>query len=129
MKTVLTLLFVLQLTTALFAQSNTPKLQLLYMQMQHCPWCHKMNREVFENPAIMQKLQSMYIIKKKNRGDRDLPAFVRPRFYPTTYILSADGKKLLDELPGYMEPKRFADYLSDLYEIETEGKNTAVSAP
>ncbi len=120
MRLILPLLLLFQLST-LFAATNVPKLKLLYMQMQHCPWCHKMNKEIFENPNILQKLQKMYTIEKKFRGDDNLPDFVQPRYYPTTYIISADGK-LLDELPGYMDPERFTDYLYELYELET---NTA----
>ena len=91
------------------------------MEMEHCPWCHKMNEEIFDNPKIRQKLQTMYTIEKKMRGTENLPDFVKPKYYPTTYILSADGKELLDELPGYMNPERFMDYLGELYELETKG--------
>jgi len=117
MKIFFTFLTLVYLGGALHA-ANGDKLQLLYMQMKHCPWCHKMNEEIFDNPEIVSKLRMMYTIRKKYRGDKELPAFVQPRFYPTTYILSADGKKLLDELPGYMEPQHFLEYLTELYELE-----------
>ncbi len=107
------------LAVGLFGATQ-PKLKLLYMQMSHCPWCHKMTREVFENPKIATELAKMYTIESRFRGDSDLPSFIQPRFYPTTYILTPDGKKVLDELPGYMEPDRFLDYLTELYELETK---------
>ncbi len=117
-KTISAILLIL-ITVSLFGASQ-PKLKILYMQMHHCPWCHKMNKEVFENPKITQKLSKMYTIESRFRGDTDLPPFIQPRFYPTTYVLSTDGKKLVDELPGYMEPDRFLDYLTELYELETK---------
>ncbi len=119
MRFLLAIAMTLQLTTTLFAQDSS-KLILLYMQMRHCPWCHKMNEEVFENPQIMKRLQSMYKIEKKYRGADNLPEFVQPRYYPTTYIISTEGK-LLDELPGYMDSKRFIEYLEELYELENAG--------
>ena len=116
---------------ALFFQTGTtlladtiPKLQLLYVEMEHCPWCHRMNEEVFENPEIAKQLRRMYTIQKRRKDAQELPDFVHPRYYPTTYILSADGQKLLDELPGYMDPKRFLDYLKALYELEKEELST-----
>jgi len=117
MKIFFIFLTLIYFTTTIYAVNNN-KLQLIYMQMNHCPWCHKMNKEIFENPQIHAKLAKMYTIIKKYRGDKDLPAFIQPRFYPTTYILSADGKKLLDELPGYMESADFVDYLVELYKLE-----------
>jgi len=120
MRFLLPLLLILQLSTSLFADAK-PKLQLLFMEMEYCPWCHKMNAEVFENPKIRKKLDTMYHVTKKLRGAENLPEFVKPRYYPTTYIISPEGK-LLDELPGYMNPARFLDYLTELYELETSGK-------
>ena len=115
----LPLLLLLSLFLPLFA-AEPAKLKLLYVEMEHCPWCHRMNAEVFENPKIAEKLKQMYTIERKLRGEKDLPASVKPKYYPTTYIFSADGKKLLDELPGYMDPKRFTEYLTELYEMEHE---------
>jgi len=120
MRFLFSLFLLFQLSTAVFAQ-NSPKLQLLFMEMEHCPWCHKMNEEIFDNPKIRKKLDTMYIISKKLRDAENLPEFVKPRYYPTTYIISREGK-LLDELPGYMNPARFLDYLTELYELETSGK-------
>ena len=120
MRFLFSLFLLFQLSTAVFAQ-NSPKLQLLFMEMEHCPWCHKMNEEIFDNPKIRKKLDTMYIISKKLRDAENLPEFVKPRYYPTTYIISPEGK-LLDELPGYMEQTRFLDYLTELYELETSGK-------
>jgi len=119
MRFLVSFFLILQLTTTLSAQS-APKLQLLFVEMKQCPWCHKMNDEIFDNPKIRKQLDTMYTIQKKYRGTDNLPEFVHPRYYPTTYIISPEGK-LLDELPGYMDPARFLDYLSELYELEIEG--------
>ncbi len=119
MRHVLKIVLIMLMTQGLFAGAE-PKLKLLFMEMEQCPWCHRMNEEIFENEKIMQKLRRMYSIEKRMRGAAGLPEAVKPRYYPTTYIFSADGKKVLDELPGYMDPKRFVDYLSELYELEKE---------
>ena len=106
-------------TTQLYAASE-PKLQLLYVEMAHCPWCHRMEEEIFKNPKWRTEIQKHYTIRKIEKSEEALPLDLKPRFFPTTYILSADDTKLLDELPGYMEPDRFLDYLTELYELETK---------
>ncbi len=118
------LIVILLTVTTILHAAPKPRLQLLYVEMEACPWCHRMNAEIFENPKIASKLAAMYEIKKRYKGAPDLPAFAKPRYYPTTYILSPDGKKVLDELPGYMEPGRFLDYLQELYALENESDNT-----
>ena len=115
-KILISFLFLLLSISTIHAQ--TSKMQLLYVEMEHCPWCHKMNSEIFDNPKIYDQLKSMYKITKMKKGAATLPAFLHPRYYPTTYILSEDGQKVIDELPGYMGSARFLDYLKDLYEIE-----------
>ncbi len=117
-KIIFIILIILVNITNLYA--NNVKLTLLYVQMQHCPWCHKMNKEVFDNPEMTKKLEQMYTIVKLKKGDPQIPTYLHPKFFPTTYILSKDKKKLIDELPGYMKATQFTEYLHDLYEIETK---------
>ena len=100
--------------------SDEKKLILVYTQMEHCPWCHKMNKETMDNPLFKSRYEKQYILAKITRESGDIPSFLEPKYFPTTYILSADGAKVLDELPGYMPSERFVDYLEDLYEVETE---------
>ncbi len=119
MKKIIFLAFMISISIInLYAQNS--KLTLIYIEMEHCPWCHKMDREVFDNNEIVKNLQQMYNIIKLKKGSKELPEFLHPRFYPTTYILSEDNKKLIDELPGYMKVTDFTEYLHDLYEIETK---------
>ena len=119
MKFLSALFFFLVFMTNVMAE-DLPRLQLYYVEMEHCPWCQRMEEEVFSNPALRAELQKHYTIRKIEKSEGKLPLGLKPRFFPTTYILSADGTKLVDELPGYMDPKRYVDYLEDLYDIETK---------
>ena len=115
-------LFIGLLYSSLFAQNipDDEKFILVYTQMEHCPWCHKMNRETIDNPLYKSQYGTRYILAKITRESGDIPSFLEPTYFPTTYILSPDGSKILDELPGYMPSKRYVEYLQDLYEVETE---------
>lgn len=96
------------------------KLVLVYIEMQHCPWCHKMNRETLDNPTYLSQIKKKYLIAKIKKESGDVPLFLSPKYYPTTYILSSDGSRVLEELPGYMQSERFVDYLQELYEVEMQ---------
>jgi len=95
------------------------KLILVFTEMTYCPWCHKMTRETIDEPEAKNEIEKRYIIAKITRESGDIPLFLHPRYYPTSYILSADGNKIVDELPGYMEKSRFLAYIKDLYDLET----------
>jgi len=100
-KIILVSLFILSMLEA------KEKMVLLNIQMHGCGWCAKMQREVFDDPEVMAKLKKRFKVIVLNR-DEDIgkiPPFLHPRFFPTTYILTPDMKKVDDELPGYMSAK------------------------
>lgn len=94
------------------------KLILVYIEMEYCGWCKKMDRETIDEPRSLAMLEKQYHIAKIKKESGDVPLFLNPKFYPTSYILSSDGSKVIDELPGYMQNRRFLEYLNDLYEVE-----------
>jgi len=94
------------------------KLVLVYIEMEHCGWCKKMQKETLDEPHSKAMLQERYLIAKIKKESGDVPLFLNPNFFPTTYILSSDGSKVIDELPGYMQNGRFLEYLKELYEVE-----------
>lgn len=100
--------------------ADEKKLVLVYIEMEFCPWCHKMNLETLENKEALKELKKEYLIAKIEKESGDVPLFLHPKYYPTSYILSSDGSKVIDELPGYMPKKRFLSYLKFLYELENE---------
>jgi thioredoxin-related protein len=112
------LLLIFLLTISLFAETpiKRDKMILLYVEMDYCPWCQRMDKEVFENSKNFDYLQKLYTIKRVKRGGT--PAFVKAKYYPTTFILSSDGKEIVDELPGYMKAEDYLDYLNTLVEVE-----------
>jgi uncharacterized protein YyaL (SSP411 family) len=107
MKTIiLAVLFILSVSQA------KEKMVLLNIQMHGCGWCAKMQREVFDNPKVLAKLKKRFKVIVLNR-DEDvgkIPSFLHPRYFPTTYILTPDMKKVDDELPGYMSAKQLFYY-------------------
>jgi thioredoxin-related protein len=117
----LTLFLLLNLQAKIIPEDK--KLIIVYMEMKHCPWCHKMNRETIDNPKYKAIYEKEYILTKITKESGNVPLFLTPKYYPTTYILSSDGSQVLDELPGYMASARFVDYLHELYTVEMQVEN------
>lgn len=107
-------------TSTLYATENMKygKMVLLYIEMSNCPWCERMDRELFEDSFNLSEMKKMYIVQRLKKESKALPSYIRPKYYPTTYILSSDGSKIVDELPGYMKAEDFLDYIETLYDIE-----------
>ncbi|HHD77885.1 MAG TPA: hypothetical protein ENK97_03805, partial [Campylobacteraceae bacterium] len=70
------LLIVCMLTP--LAAASAPKLQLLYVEMEHCPWCQKIEQEVFSDTVILKSLRKHYTIKKLERAHAKLPLNLKP---------------------------------------------------
>ncbi len=85
---------------------------LLNIQKSGCGWCSKMDREVFENKKVMAKLQKKFKVLVLNRDfdSEEIPSFLHPRYYPTTYLLNENMTKIIDELPGYMSAYDLLNY-------------------
>ncbi len=100
--------------------ADEKKLILVFIEMEHCGWCKKMKRETLDKADSKAEIEKRYLIAKIEKESGDVPLFLHPRFFPTTYVLSSDGSKILEELPGYMENRRFLEYLTELYEVENQ---------
>ncbi|HIP46697.1 MAG TPA: hypothetical protein EYG95_03965 [Campylobacterales bacterium] len=119
MKTLLlSLLMLLNLTAAPVADDK--KLIVVYIEMEYCGWCKKMDRETMDEPHSKATIEKRYHIAKIKKESGNVPLFLHPKFFPTTYILSSDGANVIDELPGYMQNRRFLEYLKELYEVENQ---------
>jgi len=108
-------LFLLLLSTSLFAEDK--KLLMLFVKMEHCVWCEKMENEVFADQKVNTALQKQFVIKKLIYGSDTLPSVVKPKHFPTTYVLSLDGTKVIDSLEGYREKEKFLKFFSGTYEM------------
>ena len=114
----LSLLILLNLPAS--PQAHEQKLVLVFLEMEYCGWCKKMEKETINEPQSKAILEEKYLIAKIKKESGDVPLFLHPKFFPTTYILSSDGSKVLDELPGYMQNGHFLEYLNELYEVENQ---------
>ena len=103
MRAIILSLFIISLSFA--------KPVLINVQKEGCSWCAKMNREIFDNKKILQKIKAKYKVIVLNRDFDKIPKILKVHFFPTTFILNEDMTKVEDELLGYQKPSQLLEYL------------------
>lgn len=85
---------------------------LLFVTSDNCVYCHKMADEVYSHPKLRPAISKLFESAQMNVKEN--PAFVKKlgvRLYPTTVIISPDGKHL-GSIEGYVEPRKIAARLN-----------------
>lgn len=111
---------------------------MLYFWLSGCPYCERMTRETFREPAVTERLKRGFVPVGVNvRGDRDiawtdgttlsekqLTATLKVRGTPTILFLDEKGAVAL-RLVGYTEPAAFLRALDSLSTAPTAGRRSA----
>ena len=105
------------LTEAFKEAKENKKLILVEISKKNCPYCIALDREVFQNPKLLQKITQNYVIVKLQREKDEIPSFLQVKFYPTTYLLKSDGT-IVDEIPGYIKSSDFLEFIEEVYRQE-----------
>jgi thioredoxin-related protein len=93
---------------------------MLYFWLEGCPYCERMTRETFRDPAVLERLKRGFVPVGVNvRGDRDigwtdgrmltekqLAAALQVRGTPTLVFLDAKGE-VAGRSAGYLDARRF----------------------
>lgn len=94
------------------------KLILLSVTKESCPYCMKMQKEVFDDPKYAQQIAKKYLHVTIHQEDSTLPQALHVKYFPTNLILSPRDLKIIDEFAGYMEPMSFIELLDEVYAQE-----------
>ena len=111
---------------------------MVYFWLEGCPYCERMTRETFRDPAVLERLKRGFVPVGVNvRGDRDigwtdgstltekqLTAALKVRATPTLLFLDAGGAVAL-RLTGYMDAAEFLRALEPLSTAPTAGLRSA----
>lgn len=116
---------------AIQLNSKEPKKIYIDVFTNWCGWCKKMDQTSFEDPKIIQEMNSDYYAVKLNAETRDSILFrdhsfkYMPQYksnelamallngqmaFPTTVILDQD-EKILSRIPGYLDSNSLIDIL------------------
>jgi len=87
---------------------------LVYVAMDGCAYCRKLEKDTLSNPQIAEKIGSGFIATKLN-GPKDQKFAKRlgVRSYPTLVIISPDNK-VLDSISGFVEAEELFERLNSV---------------
>lgn len=94
------------------------KLILLSVEKEGCPYCLKMQKEIFEVPKFNEQISKKYLHVNIHQEDGSLPKALHVKYFPTNLILSPSDLKIIDEFAGYMKPESFIELLDEVYAQE-----------
>ena len=130
---------------AIALNKKTPKYILIDVFTDWCGWCKKLDKITYKNEEIIKLINAnFYAVKLNGEGKEDL-IFKNYTFkykeegrikyhefaamimdgklsYPTTVIMD-EKEKLLDRIPGYLEPKMMEKVLTFFSSEEYKTKN------
>ena len=102
---------------ALEEANKSNKLLLLFVESSSCPYCIQMKKEIFSQANFLRRLEKKYVILMLEGVDA-LDEGYKTKYFPTTYLIDPKTKQIVDELPGYMQPLDFMDFLKEVYNQE-----------
>lgn len=91
------------------------KLILLSVTKEFCPYCIKMEKDVFENMTYRDQIDKKYVHVSMHQEGASLPKGLHVKYFPTNLILSPKDLKIIDEFAGYVEPANFVELLDEVY--------------
>ncbi|AHJ13581.1 thioredoxin fold domain-containing protein [Sulfurospirillum multivorans] len=94
------------------------KLILLSIEKEGCPYCIKMQKDIFDVPKFNQRIAKNYLHVSINGEDPTLPQALHVKYFPTNLILSPRDLSIIDEFAGYSDPASFIELLDIVYAQE-----------
>lgn len=91
--------------TAYRTSRTTKRPLILYVTMNECFYCRKMEHDTFANKDVRGSIKDKFVaasVKAETRND--LVKWFKVRSFPTTIIVSPDGK-VIDYIRGYIGPE------------------------
>ncbi|HIF34193.1 MAG TPA: thioredoxin family protein [Planctomycetaceae bacterium] len=85
---------------------------LLFLSMDGCYYCKKMERDTYANEEIAKELRESFVpVRVKYRQDPQLVRRYKVQVFPTTVIIYP-GTKRVEKFPGYVGPSQMKSRLA-----------------
>jgi uncharacterized protein YyaL (SSP411 family) len=97
------------------------KFVLLDLEAVWCHWCHVMDVETYQDPAVKSLLQAKYLLVKVDQDSRpDLSNRYEDYGWPATVVFNGDGSEIVKR-QGYIDPKEMRAMLQAIIDDPTPG--------
>jgi thioredoxin-related protein len=95
---------------ALKQAAKEKKLIMIKATSAHCRFCKKMDREVFAEKEVLEKLQRDFILVEIDIYQAELPLGLKAKVTPTYFFLSPEAE-VLKSVPGSFDKEDFLEIL------------------
>jgi uncharacterized protein YyaL (SSP411 family) len=97
------------------------KFVLLDLEAVWCHWCHVMDVETYQDPAVKKLLEAKYLLVKVDQDSRpDLSNRYEDYGWPATVVFNGDGGEIVKR-QGYIAPKEMSAMLQAIIDDPTPG--------
>ena len=102
---------------------------LLFVSMDDCRFCDKMEQETFSHPALARNIRKLFVTAKaKKESDPQLVEQLGVRAYPTTLLISPEGE-LIARIEGFLDPKKFATTVRPVLAKQAQSQGRTAARP
>ena len=91
------------------------KLFLISIEKEQCPYCLKMQQDVFTHPRFKEFIHDKFLHLAILNTDIALPKSLKAKYFPTTFIVKPDDLTIIDEFAGYMNLENSLELLDEVY--------------
>jgi len=97
---------------------------MIYVKGEHCPWCKKMEEDIFGDKDMAKVLNQKFVLVKLDKRSKDVETYF-PDVYitPTTFFIGYN-KKPLYRIDGFMDDYRFSLLTVDILNMYKESKKS-----
>ena len=95
------------------------KLLLISVEKEQCPYCLKMQQDVFTHPRFKEFIDDKFLYLLMLNTDTSLPSFLKAKYFPTTFIVKPDDLTIIDEFAGYIKMENLMELLEEIYSQQT----------
>jgi len=103
------------------------KFVLLDLEAVWCHWCHVMDAETYQDPAVKSLLNAKYLLVKVDQDSRpDLSNRYEDYGWPATVVFDGSGQEIVKR-QGYIDPKEMRAMLQAIIDDPTPGPSVTMA--
>jgi protein disulfide-isomerase len=93
---------------------------VLFITSDNCPYCHLMDRNTFGDQNVLARLRKSFVAARiEATRHPELTTRLQIQAYPTTLVVDKTNR-IVDAMPGYIEPREFERRLAQWVTDETK---------